>query len=118
MATVLLVFALWVGSGLADSQGFVHASRMWRQDRVVWQECARSAVGFAAGIVMYWLSLRYASRLGIVSAEAQTIVWFAITVVGVAVVNGKFSEWAMLDRLIALVVASGLGWLMVRADSI
>jgi hypothetical protein len=113
MATALLVFVLWVGSGLADSLGFVHASRMWREDGVVWRECLRSAAGFATGIGMYWLSLRYASRMGIVSsAEAQTIVWFAVTIIGVAVVNGKFIEWPMVDRFVALVVALGVGWLL------
>jgi hypothetical protein len=118
MATFPLVFGLWVCSGMADSLGFVHASRMWRDDGLVWRECVRSALGFASGIALYWHSVRYATRLGIVSAEAQTIVWFAVTIVGEALVNGKFSEWPMLDRLVALVVASGLGWLMVHADSV
>lgn len=116
MSTILLVLALSVVSGVADSQGFVHASRMWREDSVVWREVLWSATGFALGVGMYWLSLRYMSRLGIVSAEAQTIVWFAVTIIGVALVGGKFNEWRMLDRLVAMVVVSGLGWLLVRAS--
>ena len=116
MATILLALALCVVSGLADSQGFIHASRMWREDGLVWREVRWSAIGFALGIGMYWFSLRYMSRLGIVSAEAQTVVWFVVTIVGVALVSGKFNEWPMLDRLIAMVVVSGLGWLLVRAS--
>lgn len=101
---------------MADSLGFVHASRMWREDGFAWQELRWSAIGFALGIGMYWLSVRYMSKLGIVSAEVQTIVWFAVTIVCVALVSGKFNEWPMLDRLIAMVVALGLGWLLVRPN--
>jgi hypothetical protein len=118
MTILLVVLALWVGSGIADSHGFVHASRMWREGTLVWREWLWSAIGFTLGSAMYWLSLRYTGRLGIVSAEAQVMVWFAVTIVGVAVVSGKFGEWPLVDRLVALVVASGLGWLMVRADAV
>jgi hypothetical protein len=68
-----------------------------------------SAIGFASGIAMYWLSLRDMSKLGIVSAELQTSVWFGLTIVGVALVSGRFNQWPLLDRLIAVAVAVGLG---------
>jgi hypothetical protein len=80
----------------------------------VWRELRWSAAGFALGIGAYWLSVRYMSRLGIVAAETQTIVWFAVTIVDVAVVSGKFTEWPLPDRLVEVAVALGLGWLPVR----
>jgi hypothetical protein len=114
-SSALLVLALCLLSGVADSRGFIHASRMWQDDHVIWPEFCWSATGFALGIGTYWLSLRFMSRLGIASPEVQTMVWFAVTIIGVALASGKFNKWPMPDRLIATVVVVGLGWLLIRS---
>jgi hypothetical protein len=116
-ATALLVLALCLVSGVGDSFGFIHASRIWQNDRLVWTEFGWSAMGFALGIGMYWISLRFMGRLGIVSPDVQTIVWFAVTIVGVALMSGKFSKWPIPDQLVAAVVAVGLAWLLVRSGT-
>jgi len=109
---VLLLCCL---SGLADAQGFLHASRIWEDDHFVLSALLKSAVAFSAGIGLYWLSVRFMHQLGIHGAEMQTTIWFAATIVGVAVAGGRFARWPMSDQLVAAAVILGLGWLLVRS---
>jgi hypothetical protein len=110
----LLIIVLTVLSGLGDAFGFTHAALIWQNGRLVWGEVARSAAGFVAGISVYWLVLKYMTAVGIVSPEIQTIAWFAVTLVGVAVLSGKFLGWPLLDQVVAVAVLAGIGWLLVR----
>jgi hypothetical protein len=115
VAPAALVFVLCIVSGSADAHGFIHASRIWRADQLVWSEVARSAAGFSVGIGTYWAAVRFMPRLGIDSPEMQTILWFAVTIIGVAVASGRFGRWPMSDQLVAGVVTLGLGWLLIRS---
>lgn len=110
----VFALALTVLSGLGDSQGFIHAAKVWQGDRVIWGEVALSALGFGAGILIYWIAIKFFNQLGVVSPELQTLTWFAITIVGVAVFSGKFVQFRLFDQLIALAVLAGLVWLLVR----
>jgi hypothetical protein len=110
----LLIVVLTVLSGIGDAFGFTHAALIWQNGRLVWGEVARSAAGFAAGISVYWLVLKYMTAVGIVSPEIQTIAWFAVTLVGVAMLSGKFLGWPVLDQVVAVAVLAGIGWLLVR----
>jgi hypothetical protein len=109
-----IVIALTILSGIGDSQGFLHAARVWRDGELMWDEVVKSALGFAFGIVMYWIAIRYFQESGVTMAETQTIVWFAITIVGVAVLSGAFVRWRIADQLIAITTLGGIGWLMFR----
>ena len=111
---VLLVLVLTIFSGVADSQGFIHAARIWEGTRPLWGEVAGSALGFAGGAVCYWLALRYLNELGVVAPEIQTLLWFAVTIVGVAVYSGRFLQWPLPDQVVALGVLAGIGWLVLR----
>ena len=113
-----LVIVLCVISGSADAQGFLHASRMWRADRLLWSELSLSAGGFLGWYrKLLGLSALHA-RLGIVSPEMQTIIWFAVTIIGVALANGRFGGWPMSERLVAGAVILGLGWLLIRSATV
>ena len=109
-----MVIALTILSGIGDSQGFLHAARVWRGGEPMWDEVVKSALGFAFGIVMYWIAIRYFQKSGVTMAETQTIVWFAITIVGVAALSGEFLRWRLADQLIAITTLGGIGWLMFR----
>ena len=109
-----IVMALTIISGIGDSQGFLHAARVWRDDALMWDEVVKSAAGFAFGIVMYWIAIRFFQKSGVTIAETQTIVWFAITIVGVAALSGEFLRWRTSDQLIAVTTLGGVGWLMFR----
>lgn len=112
LATMVLV--LTILSGLGDAQGFLHAARVWRDGAVVWDALLKSALGFTFGIVMYWIAVRFFIESGVTIAETQTLVWFAVTIVGVAVLSGEFIRWHIVDQLVAVGALSGIGWLMFR----
>jgi hypothetical protein len=114
LVTLGFVLTLSCLSGLADARGFLHASRMWRADGLVWFEFARSAAAFALGMGMYWLCARFMQRLGIAAAEVQTMIWFTATIIGIAVASGRFGGWPVADQLVAVTVVLGVAWLLVR----
>ncbi len=111
---ILLVVILTVASGIGDSLGFSHAAAMWNQGRLDWNEFAKSAAGFALGIGTYWLVVRFLNQLDINAPEIQTLLWFGVTLLGVALLNGNFFRWQLLDQLVAVGVLAGIGWLLFR----
>ncbi|MGE0113403.1 MAG: hypothetical protein AB7T07_00750 [Steroidobacteraceae bacterium] len=114
VANYLIVLVLMVLSGFADSLGFFHAAKVWQGDAISWSELGKSALGWGSGIALYVFSLRFMARLGVTSAEIQTAVWFAMTIIGVVVFSGRFFSWQRLDQVVAVLVLLGLGWLLVR----
>lgn len=113
---LVLIVGVTLVSGIADAQGFIHAARIWQNDRLVWGELGKSALGFVAGIATYWLSLRYMKALGVMAPELQTLIWFGVTLIGVAVISGKLLRWPLLDQGVAVAVLAGIGWLIFRAN--
>lgn len=105
---------LTVLSGVGDAYGFVHASRIWQSDELRWTALGRSALGFGFGMSMQWIALRYLHRLGVTVAEVQTMVWFAVTMIGIAVLSRSFLQWALTERVVALGILCGLAWLIGR----
>jgi hypothetical protein len=115
MKLVVLIVGLTLLSGFADSQGFLHAAKIWEGQKVIWSEVARSTIGFATGIILYWIVLRYLKAAQVAAPEVQTMIWFGVTIVGVAVVSGRFLQWRAMDQMVAAGVILGIGWLFVRA---
>jgi hypothetical protein len=113
---LLLIMGITLLSGIADGQGFIHAAKVWHDGKLVWAEVGRSALGFAVGSMMYWTSLKYMKQVGIVTPEIQTMVWFAVTIVGVALTSGKLLTWTRLDQGVAVGVLFGIGWLLYRTS--
>jgi hypothetical protein len=111
---LLIIIVISVLSGLADSQGFIHASKIWANNKLVWNEVGKSALGFAVGITLYWIVLKYMNAAGIVAPEIQTLIWFSITILGVAVISRSFFRWQTIDQLVGIAVLAGVAWLMVR----
>jgi hypothetical protein len=110
----LTVLVLIVLSGFADSAGFVYAAKTWQNEMISWPDVGKSALGWVSGITLYMLSVRYMARVGVTSAEIQTAVWFATTIVGVVILSGRFFTWPRLEQSVAVLVLAALGWLLVR----
>jgi hypothetical protein len=87
---------------------------MWRSEALILSELGKSALGFSIGIGSYWLAAKYLNELGVLSPEIQTLVWFGVTMVGVAFISGKFLQWQTIDQIIAAVVLLGIAWLLFR----
>jgi hypothetical protein len=113
----LLVIGLTFISGLCDSYGFTHAANVWRDGKLVEREVVHSAGGFAMGISLYWVAIRYLSEAGIVTAELQTLLWFGTTSIGLALLSGRFLQWRTMDQMIAVFVLFGIGWLLYRTGN-
>ena len=110
----VLLIALTLISGLADTQGFVHASNVWLNGKLIWPEVIKSALGFGLGIVAYWICIRFLQDFRIISPEIQTVGWFAATIIGMAIFSGKFLHWQIVDQIVGIAVLLGLAWLLVR----
>ncbi|MGE0824971.1 MAG: hypothetical protein AB7G75_17390 [Candidatus Binatia bacterium] len=113
----LIVITLTILSGWCDSLGFTYAARIWQEGQLQWHNLARSALGFATGISLYWGTIRYFSALGIVSAELQTLLWFGTTMLGVALLSGKALYWRPIDQFVAVLVLIGIAWLFVHVEN-
>jgi len=111
---VVVLIALTLLSGVADAQGFVHASNVWLDGKLVWPEVMKSAVGFGGGIVAYWMCIRFLQEFRILSPEMQTLGWFTVTIMGVAMFSGKFLHWHIVDQIVAIAVLLGVAWLLAR----
>lgn len=114
IVVITLIIILTIISGLADSQGFFHSSNVWRNGKFILLEAGKSLLGFGVGSVVFWFAIKYMQQVGILSAEVQTITWFAVTIVGVAVASGKFLRWDAIDQTIAVVVIIEIGLLLFR----
>ena len=108
------LIVLTIISGYGDSQGFLFASRIWDQNRVNWDAMLKSGLGYAFGVGVFWLSIRFFNALGINSPELQTIGWFAVTIIGVALFSGDFLKWGALDKALGLIALVSVGLLMFR----
>jgi hypothetical protein len=112
----LLVFITGITliSGIGDSQGFIHAAKMWQNGKIVWDEFSKSALGFVVGIGTYWLAVKYLDEFGVFATETQTLIWFGVTIIGVALISRKFFAWEMIDQVVAIFVFLGVSWLLFR----
>lgn len=110
----MLIGAFMVTSGIFDSLAFTFAARMWQSGSIVWAEAGKSCVSFLLGMTMYWAAVGCLSRAGIVMPEIQTLIWFFVTIIGVAVLGGRVLDWRLMEQLVALNVLASLGWLLLR----
>ncbi len=117
LQSVLLIVTFTLLSGLGDGAGFVYASRIWSEGRFVWVEALKCILAFQFGMVMYWLALWKLTQHGVESAELQTLFWFVVTIIGVALMSGRVFSWAPLDQAVAGAVLMGVFFLMYRGAS-
>jgi len=110
----IIIIGLTVISGYNDAKGFIHASKIWNKKGIVWEEVVYSGLGFAIGILTYWLSIKFLKVAGVDSVELQTVFWFAVTIISVAVLSGQFISWRLTEQLISIGVLLGIGWLLFR----
>ena len=108
-----IIIGLTLLSGFADAQGFLHAAQIWEGKNVSWPEIGKSALGFGSGIIVYWCALKYMAA-HVATPEMQTMLWFGVTIVGVAVASGRFAQWRATEQIVAGGVVLGIGWLLMR----
>lgn len=111
---IALIVVLTLISGLADAQGFLHAANTWNNGTIVWSEGIKALSGFITGAVSYILVINYLKQVGIVVPELQTMIWFIVAMLSVAIVSGKFLQWQRIDQGIAVIAIVCVGWLVIH----
>jgi hypothetical protein len=99
---------------MGDAFGFVHSARVWQEGKPVWVELVKATAGFAVGISAYWFAVRYLNQVGEFAPEAQTLAWFVVTMVGMAMVSRAFFAWQTSEQLVAVSILGSIGWLLLR----
>ncbi len=118
MKSALVIAALLVVTALSaflDAKGFVYAAQSWRSGSLVTSTAVLSLVYFIGGVTLYIVSIGFQQKLGVHSAAIQSIFWFAMTVVGVALMDGTIAHWSLAQRAVAVGVTIGIGWLLINA---
>ncbi len=110
----LLILCFTLASGVCDSFAFTYSSRMWQDGRLLWGVASKAGASFAIGITLYWVAVRYLAEAGIVMPEVQTLIWFTVTIVGVAIIGGHVASWRLVDQIVGVNVIASIAWLIVR----
>jgi hypothetical protein len=113
----LMITSLTIAAGVFDALAFNYSAGIWQGGRLVWGQASRAAVSFALGIATYWGAIRYLGEAGVVLPEIQTLIWFAVTVIGVTILGGRFLHWPLLEQIVAVNVLVSLGWLITRTST-
>jgi hypothetical protein len=113
----VLVLVLVVLSGIMDAQGFVHAARSWPDGQLDWKQAGISLLAFFAGISLYIASVRFMHALGLHAVALQTAIWFVVTAVGIAALDGTLTQWTRLQQAVAVAVVAGLAWLIATTQT-
>jgi hypothetical protein len=113
------IFALvliTVLSALLDAKGFVYATRAWPAGVINLRSASLSILYFMGGVTLYILSIRIQHAIGPQSAVAQSTFWFAMTIIGVALMDGTLRNWTPSQITVGCSVCVGIAWLAVSTS--
>ena len=113
----LLVLVLTVTSGVMDARGFVYAGRAWPDGHLDWAAVGQSMLAFFAGISLYIGAVRFMQAMGLNAVALQSGIWFAVTAIGIAAMDGTVLQWSRLQQVVAVAVFAGLAWLVSTAQA-
>jgi hypothetical protein len=109
---LVVVALLTVGSGLLDARAFVFASQAWPGGRLDWKLALASLACFAGGIGLYMLAVKFMQNAGIQGVALQSGIWFVVTAIGIAVMDGTIVQWSRSQQVVGVAVAVALCWLI------
>ena len=94
LVNALLVFGLTLLSGVLDARGFIYASRAWPDGVLDLRWALSAVVAFVGGLSCYVVAVRYMQGFGLQGVALQSALWFVVTGVGVAVMDGSIARLA------------------------
>jgi hypothetical protein len=107
-----IVLVLTILSGVMDARGFVYAARAWPEGRLDARLALASMAAFFAGLSLYIVAVRFMQSFGLHGAALQAALWFVVTAIGVAAMDGSVFAWTRAQQLVAVGIVAGLGWLI------
>ena len=114
---VALLIVLTFVTAWGDSRGFIYASQVWTDGRADWEAVFRSSCGFVIGVGAYIAALKYVAVFGELSASVQTLAWFLVTIVGVALFSRDVFSWSPVDQALATMCIVLLGIVIMRTGA-
>jgi hypothetical protein len=112
IGNLVVVGLLTLASGLLDARGFVYAARAWPQGQLDLKMGLASLASFGGGLTAYILAIKFMQGAGIHGVALQSGIWFVVTAVGIAVMDGTLLQWTRTQQLVGVGVAVALTWLI------
>ena len=117
VGNLAVVGLLTIISGLLDARGFVYAARAWPQGHLDLKIALASLLSFAGGVSAYIVAIKYMQNAGIHGVALQSGIWFVVTAVGIAAMDGSLLQWTRTQQAVGVAVAIALGWLISTTRS-
>ncbi len=111
-----IVLVLTLLSGIMDARGFVYAARAWPEGRLDSRLALASLAAFFAGLSLYIVAVRFMQSFGLQGVALQAALWFVVTAIGVAAMDGSVFAWTRSQQLVAVGIVAGLGWLIATTS--
>ena len=112
VGNLIVVGLLTIGSGLLDARGFVYAARAWPGGQLDPKVGFLSLASFAGGLTAYIIAVKFMQGAGIQGVALQSGIWFVVTAVGIAVMDGTLMNWSRTQQVVGVAVAVALCWLI------
>jgi len=109
---LIIVGLLTIGSGLLDARGFVYAARAWPGGQLDPKMGLLSLASFAGGLSAYIIAVKFMQGAGIQGVALQSGIWFVVTAVGIAAMDGSVMNWSRTQQVVGVAVAVALCWLI------
>ena len=117
IGNLVVVGLLTIASGLLDARGFVYAARAWPQGQLDLKMGLASLLSFAGGVSVYVLAVKFMQSAGIQGVALQSGIWFVVTAVGIAAMDGTLIQWTRSQQVVGVGVAIALCWLISTTRS-
>jgi len=117
IGNLVVVGLLTIASGLLDARGFVYASRAWPGGQLDVKVGLASLFCFVGGLTAYIVAVRFMQNSGISGVALQSGIWFVITAVGIAAMDGTLVQWTRSQQVVGVAVVIALTWLISTTRS-
>jgi hypothetical protein len=108
----VVVGLLTLASGLLDARGFVYAARAWPQGQLDAKMGLAALLSFVGGLTAYILAIRFMQNAGVHGVALQSGIWFVVTAIGIAAMDGSIVQWTRTQQVVGAAVAIALCWLI------
>ena len=112
LGNLVVVGILTIASGLLDARGFVYAARAWPEGQLDLKMGLVSLLSFAGGVSAYIVAIKFMQNAGIHGVALQSGIWFVVTAIGIAAMDGTLLQWSRSQQAVGFAVAIALCWLI------